>query len=603
MMKPVNRAFLLIPALLLLTNLGSAQFANFVTAKGDKLMDGGNELRFISVNIPNLHYVEDYLPFAGTNPWRLPDEFEIRDALTAVKQLGGKVARMYVFSVRRGTDSSFVVHVEGPGKFNEEAFRTLDKVIQIANETGVRLIIPFVDNWHWWGGVAEYAAFRGKQRDEFWTDPQLKADFKKTIEFVVNRVNTCTGVPYKTDKAILAWETGNELLAPFSWTKEMAASIKSLDTNHLVLEGTIVPQLTSDALEDPNLDILSSHHYRDPKASVSYIEKNRQMAKGKKPYIVGEYGIVSTEDIRALTDTIINQGVSGGMIWSLRFRNREGGFYHHYEYNNVESYRWPGFPGGDFYDERVVLTILREKAHQIDGTIVERLPIPAPPVLLPIADVSAISFQGSAGAETYVVERKSDDDPTWKVLDAALDDSRYQYRPLFADESAVVGKKYSYRVKAQNGSGQSGYSNVIGPVEVTADIVVDEMENFDKIFQKDGTLKLLTTQDLRKAKEDRSRLAGDAGSYIIYKIHGVGQSIKIEYLVTDPSKKILVSVSKDPGNFTMIQMDKKVYSFGKNDYGFFDAVSTTADIPAGSSFVKISLEEGVQIGRIELRSR
>jgi mannan endo-1,4-beta-mannosidase len=602
-MKPVSRVCFQILGILLMTNLGSAQFANFITAKGDKLMDGSNELRFISVNIPNLHYVEDYLPFAGTNPWRLPDEFEIRDALTAVKQLGGKAARTYVFSVRRGTDTSFVVHVEGPGKFNEEAFKALDKVIQIANETGVRLIIPFIDNWHWWGGVAEYAAFRGKQRDEFWTDSQLREDFKKTVEFVVNRVNTYTGVPYKNDKAILAWETGNELLAPFSWTKDIAAYIKSLDTNHLVLEGTIVPQLTSDALEDPNLDILSSHHYRDPKASIGYIVKNRQLAKGKKPYIVGEYGIVSTEDIRALTDTIINQGLSGGMIWSLRFRNREGGFYHHYEYNNVESYRWPGFPGGDFYDERVVLTILREKAHQIDGTVVERLPVPAPPILLPIADVSAISFQGSAGAETYVVERKTDDDPTWKVLDAALDDSRFQYRPLFADESAVVGKKYSYRIKAQNGSGQSGYSNVIGPVETTAIVVVDEMENFDKIFQKDGNLKLLTTQDLRKAKEDRSRLAGDAGSYIIYKIRGAGQSIKVDYLVTDPSKKIVVSVSKDPGSFTMLDTDKKVYSFGKNDYGFYDAVSVTADIPAGSSFIKVSLEEGVQIGRIELRSR
>jgi len=603
MMKPVSRITFPILAIVLLTNLVSAQFANFITAKGDKLMDGSNELRFISVNIPNLHYVEDYLPFTGTNPWRLPDEFEIRDALTAVKQLGGKAARTYVFSVRRGTDTSFIVHVEGPGKFNEEAFRTLDKVIQVANETGIRLIIPFVDNWHWWGGVAEYAAFRGKQRDEFWTDPQLRVDFKKTIEFAVNRVNTYTGVPYKTDKAILAWETGNELIAPFSWTKEMAAYIKSLDTNHLVLEGTLAPQLTSDALEDPNLDVLSSHHYRDPKASIGFIVKNQQMAKGKKPYIVGEYGIVSTEDIRALTDTIINQGLSGGMIWSLRFRNREGGFYHHYEYNNVESYRWPGFPGGDFYDERVILTILREKAHQIDGTTVERLPIPVPPVLLPTADVSAISFQGSAGAETYVVERKSDDDPSWKVVDAALDDSRYQYRPLFADESAIIGKKYSYRIKAQNGSGQSGYSNVIGPVEVIANVVVDEMENFDKIFQKDGALKLLTTRDLRKAKEDRSRLAGDAGSYIMYKIRGVGQSIKIDYLVTDPSKKILVSVSNDLGSFTMLDVEKKVYSFGKNDYGFFDAVSVTANTPAGSSFVKISLEEGVQISRIELRSR
>jgi mannan endo-1,4-beta-mannosidase len=496
----------LIPAILFLAHLASAQFANFITARGDQLMDGSSEFRFISVNIPNLHYIEDYLPFAGTNPWRLPDEFEIRDALTAVKQLGGKAARMYVFSVRKGTDTSYVVHVKGPGQFNEEAFRTLDKVVQVANQTGVRLIIPFVDNWHWWGGVTEYAAFRGKQRNEFWTDPQLKADFKKTIEFVVNRVNTYTGVPYKKEKAILAWETGNELVAPFSWTKEMAAYIKSLDTNHLVLEGTLAPHLTSDALEDPNLDLLSSHHYRDPKASISSIVKNREMAKGKKPYIVGEYGIVSTEDIRALTDTIINEGLSGGMIWSLRFRNREGGFYHHYEYNNVESYRWPGFSGGDFYDERVVLSILREKAHQIDGTVVGRLPVPAPPVLLPITDVSAISFQGSTGAETYVVEQKSDDGSSWKVLDAAVDDSRYQYRPLFADESAVVGKRYFYRMKAQNGSGQSDYSNIIGPVEVTDRVVVDEMENFDKIFQKDGSLKLLTMQDLRRAKEDRSRL-------------------------------------------------------------------------------------------------
>ena len=52
--------------------------------------------------------------------------------------------------------------------------------------------------------------------------------------------------------------------------------------------------------------------------------------------------------------------------------------------------------------------------------------------------------------------------------------------------------------------------------------MVDEMENFDKVFQKDGSLKLLTTEDIRRAKEDRSRLAGGAGSYIIYKLDGKG---------------------------------------------------------------------------------
>ena len=201
------------------TLFSDAQFKYFVTVKGDKLMDGDAELRFISCNVPNLHYIEDYLPFSGTNQWRLPDEFEIRDALVSIKQMGGKVARIYVFSVRKEGDTVEIFHVEGPGKFNEEAFKTFDKVLQIANEVGIRLIVPFVDNWHWWGGPKEYAAFRGKPKDAFWTDEQLIADFKKTIEFVLNRTNTITGIPYKQDKAILAWETGNEISPPFSWTK------------------------------------------------------------------------------------------------------------------------------------------------------------------------------------------------------------------------------------------------------------------------------------------------------------------------------------------------------------------------------------------------
>ena len=110
-------------------------------------MDGEEEFRFISFNIPNLHYIEDYLDFDQTNPWRLPNEFEIRDALNAIKQCNGKVARMYVLSVRKQGESKEIIrHVESPGNFNEEAFIALDKVLQIANEVGVRVIIPFIDS-------------------------------------------------------------------------------------------------------------------------------------------------------------------------------------------------------------------------------------------------------------------------------------------------------------------------------------------------------------------------------------------------------------------------------------------------------------------------
>lgn len=48
---------------------GTSQgFDHFVTRQGDRLMDGPKEYRFISFNIPNLHYVEDNLPFEETNP-------------------------------------------------------------------------------------------------------------------------------------------------------------------------------------------------------------------------------------------------------------------------------------------------------------------------------------------------------------------------------------------------------------------------------------------------------------------------------------------------------------------------------------------------------
>jgi len=582
----------------------NAQFKNFITVKGDKLMDGDNELRFISCNVPNLHYIEDYLPFRGTNPWRLPDEFEIRDALMSVKQMGGKVARIYVFSVRKEGDTVAVFHVEGPGKFNEEAFRTFDKVLQIANEVGIRLIVPFVDNWLWWGGPREYEAFRGKPKGSFWTDGQLIADLETTIEFVLNRTNTITGVPYKQDKAVLAWETGNEIVAPFSWTKTVAAYIKSIDTSHLVLEGTLAREISKEALDDPNLDVLSTHYYHDMKAAVNFIVKNREMTKGKKPYIVGEFGLVPTEDIRMITDTVINQGLAGAMIWSLRFRNRDGGFYHHYEYGNYEAYRWPGFPGGDFYDERNVLALLREKAHEIDGTTAERLPTPAAPLLLEIKDPAEISWQGSTGAESYDVERRGVSDSVWTVLNSDVDESRYQYRPDFSDESAEPGRQYLYRVKAKNETGQSEYSNIVGPVEVTARTVIDEMENFDKVFQKDGPLRLLTTDDLRRAKEDRSRLAGRAGSYIIYKLNGKGVELGVDYFAADSTKRVGVAVSKDLSTFSEITAKKESYAFGKNDYGFFDAVNLKATaIPDDSKYVKISLEDGVQISRIEIRTR
>ncbi|HEY4984859.1 MAG TPA: hypothetical protein VIJ24_07305, partial [Verrucomicrobiae bacterium] len=199
---------------------------NFITARDGQLLDGEKPFRFLSFNIPNLLLVEDNMPFTEENPWRLPDKFEINDALATVAQMGGTVARTYVISVQRTNDAPGTPrHVLAPGKFNEAAFRALDEVLAAANRTGVRLIIPLVDNWPWMGGRAEYARFRSKPKDDFWADPQLIADFEQTIRFILTRTNTITGVRYCDDKAVLCWETGNEIPSPAAWTRAIAGYI------------------------------------------------------------------------------------------------------------------------------------------------------------------------------------------------------------------------------------------------------------------------------------------------------------------------------------------------------------------------------------------
>src|SRR6266542_6794390 len=114
----------------------------FITRSGDKLMEGEKEYRFVSFNIPNLHLIEDNMPFEATNECRFPDDFEINDAFSTIKQLGGRATRMYVISIcRKEGPNTIPCHIKRPGEFNEEGFRALDRVLATANRLGLRVVI------------------------------------------------------------------------------------------------------------------------------------------------------------------------------------------------------------------------------------------------------------------------------------------------------------------------------------------------------------------------------------------------------------------------------------------------------------------------------
>jgi hypothetical protein len=606
----MQRPILLLAILLTISSIAptGAQpaFQNFITVRGDQLMDGDKPFRFISFNIPNLLIVEDNLPFAATNAWRLPDEFELQDGLATVHQMGGSVVRSYSIPVWRGDDppaeSSYILGID---KYNESAFRTLDLALKLANESGVRLIIPLVNNWKWQGGRGELAAFRGKSPDDFWTDPQLIADFKRTVRYILLRTNTLTRVRYCDDKAILCWETGNELSSPPAWTHEVAHYLKSVDHNHLVMDGVNGGRLHSSSLSDPDVDIVTTHHYPSFRLRGTFaeaIQQNWALAKGRKPYVVGEFGFVSTAQMQEAMKTIMDTGASGGLLWSLRFRDRDGGFYWHSEPDGGDVYKafhWPGSTMGAAYDEISLMAAVRSNAFAIRSLTPPPIPVPEAPRMLPVTDSGAISWQGSVGAVSYTVERALNADGPWTLAGKNIDESLVQYHPPFSDESAPAGNWY-YRVLAKNESGLSVASNVVGPVAITHATLVDELADFTRTSSHAGDIGI-NLHNSRKAKEDAHRAAGDAGAVLVYRLPAAIEGFRVFAFFPGKVADLKFSVSDDDLTYRNVPVGKNEYYSGAGDYDYWKPVLYHAEnLSSAGKFLKIELTGQTQIGRVEI---
>ncbi|WP_425400768.1 hypothetical protein [Aeoliella sp.] len=579
---------------------------DFIRHEGGKLYDHQGEFRFVSWNIPNLLVIEDAFEFLGDAPWRWPDKFELTDALESVRQMGGTVVRPYVITVRRDDgDMGQHVHVLAPGKFNEEAFRTLDLALAIAREKQVRLIIPLVDNWRWQGGIEQYAAFRGKQPKEFWTDPQLFDDYSQTVRYIINRRNTVTGVLYRDDPTILGWETGNELDAPPEWTAKTAALIKSLDPNHLVIDGRSLHGIPHASLDDPNIDVVTTHHYPNVgnNNAASVIAATREVA-GKKAYFVGEFGFVGVEESQRMLDAVAEHSVSGALYWSLRFHRRDGGFYWHHEPSGgdlFKAYHWPGFASGEPYREHLVLPMIRNAAFGIRGQ--EPPPIAAPnaPQLLPIDDAARISWQGAAGASGYDIQRAESASGEWQTIAHNVSDAAVQYRPLFNDTSAIPGNSYWYRVIARNASGTSPPSNVVGPVPVNCKTLVDEFADASQAARIDGE-HTFCSNDARKVQEDIHRLRLVPGSTVEYELSGDIEQVRLLLFSAVPTATPNIVAVDASGSSAELKLDIQRGRAEAGDYGYLTPVLVTAaDMPAGTRRIRISCPDEVQLSRIEIR--
>lgn len=585
---------------------------NFLTRRADKLFDGDQEFRFISFNIPNLMVIEDAYEFTRPNPWRWPNDYEIEDALESVRQMGGQVVRTYVLSVyRAGSDMGECVHVRRPGEFNEEGFHALDKVVDVARRKGIRVIIPFVDQAKWWGGIGEYAAFRGKPAEDFWSDRQIIDDFKSTIRYLLTRKNIYTGVAYRDEPAIFGWETGNEILPTPVWTREIAAYIKTIDKNHVVIDGKSLRGIPAESLDDPNVDVITTHHYPfgDDHDFAKPIREAHALVKSKKAYFVGEFGFVEMPYIAGAIQTAIDDGTSGALLWSLRMHRREGGFYWHMEVgtgrNIYKAFHWPGFASGDRYDERAVMKLVRDKAYEIRGLQPPPLERPAAPKLLSIEKVSAISWQGSAGASAYDIWRAPAAAGPWNKIASNVSDADVQYRPLFNDDSTEPGHRYWYRVAARNSGGDSEPSNVVGPVAVESRTLVDECRDLSLTAATSGEV-LPSSENARTVQEDCHRLVLKPGASVVYRVKEPINLCRV-YCFAFAAANLEISVSADGKNYRSATASRTAFPSSQTVYGYLTPIMFVAELAGGNAtHVRIALpknrsqSEVVELSRVEI---
>ncbi|MDO5980267.1 hypothetical protein [Flavivirga spongiicola] len=582
---------------------------NFITVDGHRLMNGDQEFRFVSFNVPTLNYNEDVFDFNRMYPYSLPTEYEIRDVFETVKQVGGQVIRMYTIPVRLENESPEApTYVEGPGEFVEESFKTMDLVLKLANEYNIRIIFSTLNNFRWMGGRPQYAGFRGKTPEEFYTDKQLIKDYKKTLKHVVTRVNTLTGVAYKDDKSILCWETGNELTSTPEWTANIAKYIKKLDKNHLIMDGYFAfddDPVRQSSIDDPNIDIISSHHYElNARDFYRNVQSNIKIVNKQKPYVIGEYGFVSTTAMGKCIDDVIDSSVCGILIWGLRGHREGGGFYWHSEplgYGRYKSYHWPGFNSGYEYDEENFFSLMRKKAARISNTTPPQLSQPKAPELLPIEHTSRISWNGSTGASGYNIYRSQMEEGEYKLVGYNVSDAKNQYVPLFQDVNVELGKSYYYKISALNKYGESNFSNIIGPVEVNSYALIDNMNNFGKVFYSTEGITLETKND-RIFKEDMHRFKGDKKEEVVYYVPGNLKRIKIYSFCKEDIENLKLSLSGNNETYKEQNIKPESYNTGKGDYGYWIPILHDFEVTEieNSSYLKINFNSETQMSRIEL---
>lgn len=334
--------------------------------------------QFVEMRDGRFQLAEREFRFTGTNAYYLLHEAArgntgiIDEVYSAARDADMTVIRTWAFY--DDPDSRNALQSE-PGVYSERVFRALDYLIYKAAEYNLRLILVLTNNWEDYGGSMQYVRWSptATSRDDFYTDYYCRQYYRRYVHDVLTRTNTYTGLQYKDDPAIMAWELINEPTSNDEsgrivrqWIDEMAPHVRSVDPNHLIgvggggwdnsfilyerfLESVPVDQKrlhwmlngsrgVSYALNirSEHIDYASAHVYPDMwnlslYQTVQWLRNLQSIAAGEgKPFVLGELGKRANRKIafNTVLHALFASGGNGALIWQYPEMNRHtsGGY-------------------------------------------------------------------------------------------------------------------------------------------------------------------------------------------------------------------------------------------------------------------------------------
>ncbi|GAA6005823.1 uncharacterized protein JCM10292_004650 [Rhodotorula paludigena] len=300
-------------------------------AGSQQLTLNGANYRIAGPNIYWLCQDENVSPFGYYT-----DKGRVREALAIAVAMGANTVRLHTCGVSIGANNPYNLEPSN-NVWPDVAWDIHDYVIYAAGQYGLRVIMPLSDNYDFYhGGKYDILRFTGVSQAnkgaQFFTNQYALNAFTVYVKKLLSHTNVYTGKRWADDPTILAWETGNEwggymnaeAWPPAAWTTAVINAIKSIDKNHLVIDGTnglwnYTTGATPAGLQVPTVDIVTDHGY--PR-KTDILSKEIQIARtAKKGFFIGEFDWTSTGggvSLSSYLSAIEGAGnYLGSMAWSV----------------------------------------------------------------------------------------------------------------------------------------------------------------------------------------------------------------------------------------------------------------------------------------------